>query len=650
MNFFQAQDKARSNTVKLIILFSIAVLCIILLTNVLLLTIIAYSQSTETAHSATGLGYYFEWDLFFATAAGVSLLILMGSFFKIQSLSKGGSVVAEMLGGQRVPQSTNDADERKLLNVVEEMAIASGMPIPQVYLLDESAINAFAAGTAPATAVIGVTRGAISLLTRDELQGVIAHEFSHIFNGDMRLNIRLIGVLHGILLIGIIGHTITRSLRYTRHSRNSKGGGAIAAVFVLGAGLMVIGYTGTFFGKLIKAVVSRQREYLADASAVQFTRNKQSIAGALKKIGGLSGGSYLNAPGAEEYSHAYFANGLNGFWQSLVATHPPLDKRIQQIDASWDGKYIIPQRSQVSAAAEAEVGALAGEPTTAKNPLMDVMIPAIILSSAEQAISQVGTLNESNLEYVQQLIAALPNALRSASQDAYSARAVVYVLLIRYQKNKPQAWSLLNEHADTGMPELSKALFTHVADLDEKFKLPLLELAINALRDLSAVQYAQFKQTINKIIADDGKVDLNEWLIQRFVLQQLDENFLLRKPAKAKLSGLGSVRAEAEIIWSLIAYVEHKDDSEARTAFDKAKKDIGATSLNIIPRESLSLKELNNALDKLMQTKPLLKPRILKCCAGIILHDSEASVKGIELLRMISSCLDCPMPPLHGLK
>lgn len=646
MNFFQAQDRARSNTAKLILLFSIAVIGIVFLTNVLLLGFVTFSQSVDGSFSLSELPNYFEWDVFAVTAVGVCVLILLGSLYKIQLLSKGGSVVAEMLGGQKVSQNTTDTNERQLLNVVEEMAIASGMPIPKVYVLDESSINAFAAGTTPATAVIGVTKGTIQLLTRDELQGVIAHEFSHIFNGDMRLNIRLIGVLHGILLIGIIGYTIVRSLGRSRYSRrSSKGGGGIAAVAALGVGLMVIGYTGTFFGKWIKAVVSRQREYLADASAIQFTRNKSSIAGALKKIGGLSQHAYLDAPGAEEYSHAYFANGINGFWQSLFATHPPLDKRIKAIDSSWNGQYIIPEPQVVADDAES-----VEKTANAKNPLVDVMIPAIILSSAEQAISQVGTLNESNLEYVQQLITALPDDLRSASQDAYSARAVVYALLIRYQKNKEQAWQLLGKHADVGVPALTKELYTHVINLDEKFKLPLLELSINALRDLSSSQYLQFKNTISKIISDDGKVDLNEWLIQRFVLQQLDENFQLRKPAKAKFSGIGAVRNEAEIVWSLIAYVEHKDDNEARQAFDKAIKDIGATALNIIPRESLSLKELNSSLDKLMQIKPLLKPRILKCCAGIILHDNEASVKGVELLRMVSSCLDCPMPPLHGVE
>ena len=488
MNFFQAQDRARSNTAKLILLFSIAVIGIVFLTNVLLLGFVTFSQSVDGSFSLSELPNYFEWDVFAVTAVGVCVLILLGSLYKIQLLSKGGSVVAEMLGGQKVSQNTTDTNERQLLNVVEEMAIASGMPIPKVYVLDESSINAFAAGTTPATAVIGVTKGTIQLLTRDELQGVIAHEFSHIFNGDMRLNIRLIGVLHGILLIGIIGYTIVRSLGRSRYSRrSSKGGGGIAAVAALGVGLMVIGYTGTFFGKWIKAVVSRQREYLADASAIQFTRNKSSIAGALKKIGGLSQHAYLDAPGAEEYSHAYFANGINGFWQSLFATHPPLDKRIKAIDSSWNGQYIIPEPQVVADDAES-----VEKTANAKNPLVDVMIPAIILSSAEQAISQVGTLNESNLEYVQQLITALPDDLRSASQDAYSARAVVYALLIRYQKNKEQAWQLLGKHADVGVPALTKELYTHVINLDEKFKLPLLELSINALRDLSSSQYLQY--------------------------------------------------------------------------------------------------------------------------------------------------------------
>jgi len=641
MNFFEAQDRARRNTLWMILLFILAVAGLVFLTNLLLLVVLAYLKTGYFEFSISGLKTYFDPVVFIGVTVGVSLLIFGGSLYKTMSLSKGGPAVAEMLGGRLVPQSTDDLQQRQLLNVVEEMSIAAGMPIPKVYLLDDHSINAFAAGQSPATAVIGVTRGAITQLSREELQGVIAHEFSHIFNGDMRLNIRLIGVLHGILLVGIIGYFILRSMRFAGRSRSKKGGGGLVAILALGAGLMVIGYAGTFFGQWIKAVVSRQREYLADASAVQFTRNKDSIAGALKKIGGSSAGSFIESPAAPQYSHAYFANGLSSFWQSLFATHPPLEKRIKVIDPGWDGKFVSPQAKQQPVSAEASSA-------VSSKAAAELAVNTAILSAAGAVIERIGTLNEENIEQVRALIIAMPESLRIAAQSAFTARAVIYAILLNYQSSQKKVWSLLEQHADQSMPALTAEYLAEIKNLHEKFKLPLLELCINALRELSTNQFIQFERAINKIIRADKKIDLNEWIIQRFVLQQLNEHFGLRKPAKAKHASLGAVKSDAETLMSLIAYVEHGDDNEAARAFDHGKNEIGATALNIIARKDFSLDALNQSLDNLMQLKPLVKPRILKACVAIILADGKTTTRGIELVRTISTCLDCPMPLLRA--
>ena len=640
MNFFEAQDKARRNTLWMILLFILAVGGLIFLTNLLLLVVLAYLKTGYFIFSLSELNSFLEMPVFVGVTVGVCLLIFGGSFYKTMSLSKGGPAVAEMLGGRLVPQSTNDLQQRQLLNVVEEMSIAAGMPIPKVYLLEENSINAFAAGQSPANAVIGVTRGALTLLSREELQGVIAHEFSHIFNGDMRLNIRLIGVLHGILLVGMIGYFILRSLRFAGRSRSKKGGNGIVVIIALGIGLMVIGYAGTFFGQWIKAVVSRQREYLADSSAVQFTRNRDSIAGALKKIGGSGAGSYIEDPAAPLYSHAYFANGLGSFWQSLFATHPPLEKRIRAIDPRWDGKFLTSRVSRQPASPETSGVASAKAAEFAVN--------TAILSAAGAAIDQIGTLNEENIEQVRQLIVAMPGSLREAAQSAYSARAVVYASLINHQVGNKDVLALLEQHANREMPALTRQYLPEIKKLDEHMKLPLLELCINALRELSTNQFIQFERAINKIIVADKKVDLIEWVIQRLVLQQLNEHFGLRKPPKARHSTLGAVKADAETLMSLIAYVEHEDDSEAANAFDHGKKEIGATALNIVPREELSLNILNQSLDNLMQLKPLVKPRILLAMVAIVLADGKTTPRGVELVRTISTCLDCPMPRMRA--
>ena len=638
MNFFKAQDKARKHTSRLIILFAFAVICLVVLTNILFISTFAYNGIDHTTSFSTSFKNTYDQDVVIVVSLGVILLVLLGSIYKVALLSKGGRVIAEMLGGKLISQNVTNPEERRLLNVVEEMSIASGIPIPQVYILEEPSINAFAAGQSHNNAVIGVTRGSLSQLSRDELQGVIAHEFSHILNGDMRLNLRLMGILYGILLIGIIGENILNSMRYRSSNRKENGG----AIVIIGIGLFVIGYTGTFFGKWIKASISRQREYLADASAVQFTRDKDTIAGALKKIGGLDAGSILKTPSASEYSHAYFSDAIPHFFNSLFSTHPPLEDRIKSVDPGWDGRFILPkitnENVKESEKQEKKPASIAG---------LDITTAAI-LTAAQEAINQTGIVNKHNIQYAQKIILEIPEKIRTASQSPYSARAVIYMLLIREQKDKKNAWNILNKYADPSMPAVTKELLSGGNELDDNLILPILELCINSLRELSLNQYQQFKITLNSIIEADKMVDLNEWVLQRLILQQLDLNFSLRSPSKEKYSYLGAVKDEAEIILSLIAYIEHKKNPEmAKPAFELGKKEIGAFAFKIIPQEELSLNELNNALDKLMQLKPLLKSKMLNACATIILSDQNVTRKGTELLRMISVNLDCPAPPLY---
>ena len=638
MNFFEVQDRARKNTFWLVLLFTLAVIGLVLLTNLFLLSIYAFIKTNHVVSSLEMLYYYYSWQEFALVSAGVCLFILGGSLYKSRLLSRGGPAVAEMLGGRLVPRASDDLRQRQLLNVVEEMAIAAGMPIPQVYLLQDDSINAFAAGLTPASAVIGVTRGAMMRLSRDELQGVIAHEFSHIANGDMRLNLRLVGVLHGILLIGLIGYFLFRSLRFAGHSSSSKGIGAFFVIATLGLGLIIVGYAGSFFGQWIKAVVSRQREYLADSSAVQFTRNNHGISGALKKIGGSGAvGSYLASASAAEYSHAYFANGVGSLLQALFATHPPLEKRIRKIEPEWDGQYLESAVPPTAAAQSAE---------TPKPDFTQAAVASAVLTSAEQAISRVGSLNEENIEYAQQLLVALPRDLRQASQNVYSARAVIFSILTGLQKNPEEALATLAEPADRDMLDLTKQYLPQLNDLDDRLRFPLLELAVNALRELSPNQFMQFKTTVERLIVSDKSVNLSEWIVQRFVIQQLDEHFGLRKPAKPRHGGLDAVRREVEIILSLIACIEHKNPENAGRAFALGAGHTGLGELDMLPMNTLKLAMLNEALDNLSQLKPLVKPRLLKACVAVILEDDQPTTRGIELVRTISSCLDCPMPPL----
>jgi Zn-dependent protease with chaperone function len=333
VNFFEHQDRARSSTRTLVLLFVAAIATLIIITTFLVVTVLSL---TETQNGPSSVNFdVVTSDVFLLVTVGVLSVVVLGTLFRFAQLRGGGRSVAQGLGGRLLNVQTRDADERKVLNVVEEIAIASGTPVPEVYLIEDPAINAFAAGFRPQDAVIGITRGSIQQLNRDELQGVIAHEFSHIFNGDMRLNIRLIGWLYGITVIGMIGYYMLRGSQYSYSMRNRKNGKG--SLMLLGLGFLVVGYGGTFFGNLIKAAVSRQREFLADASAVQFTRNPEGIGGALKKIGGYPGGTRLAAGNAAEISHMLFGEGLRSGFFGLFATHPSLDERIQRIDPSWIG-------------------------------------------------------------------------------------------------------------------------------------------------------------------------------------------------------------------------------------------------------------------------------------------------------------------------
>ncbi len=344
MDFFQHQDQARKASRLLLLYFALAVIAIVLSVHLAVSFLIMWG----TPEGGTEPFRWWQLDRFVVLAGGALLVIAAGSLYKIWRLADGGHTVARLLGGRPIDPNTTDPAERRLLNVVEEMAIAAGLPVPTVYLLDkEEGINAFAAGYTPQDAVLGVTRGTMGLLNREELQGVIAHEFSHIFNGDMSLNLRLMGVLHGILVIALIGYFILRSTLRAA-SRNRKGGAAILALPVLGLTLVAIGYVGVFFGRIIKSAVSRQREFLADASAVQFTRNAHGVAGALKKIGGLTQGSLVMSPHAEQASHFFFSDGKLGKVRmaltrasrfDFLATHPPLAERIRRVDRGWNGAY-----------------------------------------------------------------------------------------------------------------------------------------------------------------------------------------------------------------------------------------------------------------------------------------------------------------------
>lgn len=646
MNFFQAQDNARQNTTRLVILFGLAVISLILMTNLLVMAVMSYFN-THGVVSWQKFYDQFDWSLFLMVGVGVTVVVLLGSLYKLIQLAGGGKVVAESLGGHLISRNTTDPVHRKVLNVVEEMAIASGTPVPPVYVLeDEPGINAFAAGYTTGDAVIGVTRGCIEQLNRDQLQGVIAHEFSHILNGDMRMNIRLIGILHGILIIGLIGYYILRSIRYSRGGRRSeKNAGAILG---LGLGLMVIGFAGTFFGNLIKASVSRQREFLADASAVQFTRNPDGIADALKKIGGYSDGSVVSNPAAPEMSHAFFCEGVSSFMSSMFATHPPLEDRIRRIEPSWNGKF-IQSVSEVPAAPTAAPTS-PKEETASMAGVTSGVAAGLATTQVMQAIDTIGQPSDAHVGYAVKLLQDIPANLKEAAHDSYKARALIYSLVINDDPTARESQLLhLKQNGDQGVYEETVKLVPQTQKLDTRFRLPLIDIAMGTLHQLSLAQYSLFRKNLRALIEADNKIDLFEWSLQKIVHHHMDNEFEKRSPLSriAKYSSLEQVRDECVLAISLLAYSQHAGPDAAHRAFDAAAEQLSPKDLTILPESAIKLSSLNAAIDKLALLKPLVKPQFLKACVACITSNQNVTSTEIELFRAISNAIDCPMPPLN---
>jgi Zn-dependent protease with chaperone function len=581
-------------------------------------------------------------ELLVGVALATLAVVAAGSLYKISQLRGGGSVVAEALGGTLVASDTSDPDQRRLLNVVEEMAIASGTPTPPVYLLrEEQGINAFAAGFTPGDAVIGVTRGCVQQLSRDELQGVIAHEFSHILSGDMSLNIRLMGVIHGILIIGIIGYFLLRSSMFAGRGR-SRGGRDNSAMVMLaaGVGLMVIGFLGTFFGNLIKASVSRQREFLADASAVQFTRNPGGIAGALKTIGGFDGGSILESPNAPESSHFFFSQGLRGGLQMLFATHPPLDERIRRLDPSWEGGARAATPGATPAAADAAAGFAAG---AAAQPVTTAL-PAAPDGSA---LDQVGQPTAAHLAYAAALVRDLPPAVVAAAHEPYGARAVIYALVIdRDDDSRKRQLEQLARFGEAGIDRETRCLLPEIERLDARVRLPLVDMAFPALRALSPSQYEAFKTNLRALVAADRKIDLFEWTLQRMLIAHLRPHFERVRPPRVRYSSLRRLASQCGVVLSILAHAGSQSHAGIRAAFERGASHLRGIELALLPRDGCGLADLDSALQRLVQADGSCVQQLLVACAACIAADREVTQAEGELLRAIADALGCPMPPL----
>lgn len=669
MDFFEHQDQARRNTFWLVIVYALTVAVIVIL--VYAMTGAAYYCTDE---GQKYLGKRF-WDpqLFIWTTGFTLVTILIGNIYKSAQLADGGSSVALMLGGRQLVSGDCRTDERMVLNVVEEMAIASGIPVPPVYLLDEEeGINAFAAGYQPSNAVIGVSRGAIQLLSRDELQGVIAHEFSHILNGDMRLNIRLISTLHGILLLAYIGDALLRLVSYrnldVNEERRDRDNRVELAICLLGLSLQMIGFVGVFFGSLIKSAVSKQREFLADASAVQFTRNPDGISGALKKIGGLAHGSRLRARRAAQVSHMFFSSGVDASMINIFATHPPLDQRIRRIDPNWDGAFpdnVLPRgvpevalsTAQLQESPIREPRIL--QPSESSQRLQPLQTAAFLGSwqspsqpqetvDANETVDQVGMPGPEHLEYATKLLAEIPPTLRIAIDEPTGAQAVVMLSLLDDESPiRAKQLQILRERLNAGIMNQVDTLLAGVREVPVELRLPLIELGTSALRQLSAQQYQEFRDLVQQLVDIDGKVNYFEFALLRSLDRHLDAHFRPKLPSRIEYRSLPPLLPACSTLLSIVANVGSDSEPQATKAFFEAAIVLAPDGgLRLHHRSEIGVRRADIALGELAKASPAIKRRVLAACTACVAQDQKVTIEEAELLRAIADSLDCPIPPL----
>lgn len=646
MNFFQRQTESRRLSRRLVLLFTLSVVAIVMAVDVVVFSVIASSQADVPGIVLPG----FEWmkanaGVVVMTTLAVVGVIALSSIYKTAALSSGGGVVARSLGGIRVSADTTDPLQRRLLNVVEEMSIAAGVPMPEVYLLEqETSINAFAAGHNPANAAIAVTRGTLISLNRSELQGVIAHEFSHILNGDMSLNIRLMGLLFGLLVIALLARTVLRFAPIGRSSRGRKGGGGAAAIMLAALAVLAIGYVGLFFGRLIQAAVSRSRESLADASAVQFTRDPAGLRGALVKIGALASGSQIKSAEAEEVAHMLFAPGVS----RLFATHPPLVSRLKAIDPRFNEKEFDEVRARMSASPAAardqdRVEDAAADSTAEK---LDALIGG--QAAAPLALAQlVGNPDTQHVRLAQRIRQSLPAALVIAGRHPESARALLLALALDTEPAARERQKLfVSQQLGGDVSAAMGALLESVDALEPQQRLPILTSAFAALKQLSHDERTELLGCLNAMLQREGALSLQAYVLRKLAQVQLHDD--LEPRARTGHLSLSAVAGDLQVLFSVLAQHGHGDEVAARRAYEAGMQQLLPRQRPAYSMPAHWSRLLDLALSRLDRLAPVAKEQLIEALMRTIAHDAQLTVGEAELLRAVCASVHCPLPPLLG--
>lgn len=641
MNFFELQDEARRKTGRLILLFMAAVVLIVFAVNLtadlLFFSLFGLREMPfYTGAEKTRIHVYIS--------LGTVLLIGLASWYRIRTLRSGGDMIAINLGAQWVDPDTREPILRRLCNVVEEISIASGVPTPHIYVLtEEKGINALAAGYSFEDAAIVVSQGALDYLNRDELQGVIAHEFTHILNGDMRLNIRMMGILFGILVISVVGRSFIHGSIVVDNGKDKGGGGILA---ILGFGLLLLGYIGVFFGRLIRSGVSRQREFLADASAVQFTRNPSGIAGALKKIGGLKRGSRMRMAKREEVSHMFFSSGQS-FFLRMLATHPPLLDRIRAIEPGFKPESLEDYaKTPKQIVEEAPTSSFAAGTSPAWSFLSDggagVHIRAEDLS---ESMKQDAETFQERLEHAAETLLVLPEALLEAARSTDQVEALFPALLLGREKGERE------ERLELVRRELTETLYAKVEDLlllTEKLHpfliLPLSDLAFSALRSLEGASKKRMVHLMKEIIRLDGEVSLFEYSFVRLLGQRLKQGGNPAETGNVVKENPANLREGLIKIFSVLAFHGHESVLFAERAFSRGISRMLPFSIPAYEAPGSWIKDLDTALEILEPLDFRMKAELIEALLDTAAYDGKLSLEEAELLRVVCASLHVPVP------
>lgn len=655
MDFQTRQEDAKQNTTKLIVLLALGVAAIIVVVSILLIALFYYSSGEFQPLSAI------------AVAAPLTTVGVVGtSLVKSgQIKSGGGSYVATSLGGRPVDFNTLDPAEKQLSNIVKEIAIASGMPVPAVFLLDdEPGINAFAAGWTADNAAIGVTRGALLHLNRRELQGVIAHEFSHIANGDTRVKTRIIGWVFGIAVITVLGRILLHSLWWAPRRRSKEDNSAMV-MLAAAIGLIVIGSVGTLFARMIQAAVSRQREYLADASAVQYTRDPSGIGEALIKIGAMGSENKIRAAHAVEAGHLFFSSALS----ASFASHPPLKNRIGRLVPDWDGQFSLPDRAneaQPQPATPAATGgdsrwggalpghiAIPGMPQGAFGVDPAILVaggaaPASALAGPQEAAGferpSFRGPSEAHIEYARMLLSEIPEQTQNYLHTRQGAVAAVVGSLV---SPDPQLRPRQLEFAGRTIamdPSYLDAASRVISDLDRRLQLPAIDIALHSIRETPYEYKMSLAQAIRAMESSRPDQDLFRWMLRRVMLRHLEDQ---HDDGSAKHNArLDQLRAEAATVYAVLSWFNSSGPDQAQNAFEAALSVVGVQPYPVPALEKLTFDLVDEALDKLSDLDRPGRETFVEGATALVLHDQKTTAEEAELVRVVADAVRLPVPPL----